>query len=105
MPQPELESRRVGPAVGLPANILEREAGGPEHRVPVEVLQHRVDLGGVHPGGERAADQPAHAGAGRHVDRDAMLLEPLDDANMRDAAGAAAAEGYADRGAVLLRFD
>ena len=61
------------------------------------LLQHVVELGGVHAGGERAADQPAHARAGGHVDRDAVLLEPADDADVRDAARAAAAERDADR--------
>ena len=61
------------------------------------LLEHVVELGGVHAGGERAADQPAHARAGGHVDRDAMLLEPPDDADVRDAARAAAAERHADR--------
>ena len=55
------------------------------------------------PAGERAADQAAHAGAGGHVDGDVMLLEPADDADVRDAAGAAAAERDADGGPRLLR--
>ena len=53
---------------------------------------HGVELGRVHAGGEGAADQAAHAGAGGDVDRDAVLLEPADDADVGDAAGAAAAE-------------
>ena len=57
----------------------------------------RVDLVGVHAGGKRAADEPAHAGAGGHVDRDAVLLEPADDADVRESAGAAAAERHTDR--------
>ena len=67
------------------------------------LLQHVVDFGGVHAGGKRAADQPAHAGAGRHVDRNAMLFEPADDADVRDAARAAAAERDADGRSGFLR--
>ena len=55
------------------------------------------------PGGERAADQAAHARAGGHVDRDVVLLEPADHADVRDAARAAAAEGDADGRPWLLR--
>ena len=59
-------------------------------------LQHRLEFVGVHAGGEGAANQAAHAGAGGHVDRNAVLLEPADDADVGDAARAAAAEGDAD---------
>ena len=98
MLEAELQAGRIGFRVGLAADVLEREVRGAEHLVPVHALQHAVELGGVHPGGERAADEPAHARAGRHVDRNAMLLEPADDAHVRDAARAAAAERHPDRG-------
>ena len=65
--------------------------------------QHVLDLGRAHAGGERAADEAAHARAGGDVDRDVMLLEPADDADVRDAARAAAAEGDADGGPRFLR--
>ena len=48
------------------------------------------------PDAKRAADEPAHAGAGDQVDRDAMLLEPAHDADVRQSARAAAAECDAD---------
>ena len=56
-----------------------------------------AQLGGRHAGREGAADQTAHAGAGGDVDRNVVLLEPLDHADVRDAAGAAAAERDANR--------
>jgi len=67
-----------------------------EHRVPIRFGEELVQLGGVHPGRERAADETAHARAGRSIDRDAMLFEPADHADVREAAGAAAAERDAD---------
>src|SRR5439155_13740247 len=84
-------------------DVLEAEAGGAEQFVPVEALEQRGELGGVHPRGKPAADQAAHARARRQVDRDAMFLEPLDDPDVRNAARAAAAERDADAGPRLLR--
>ena len=99
----ELEARRVGARVGLAADVLEGERRGPEHLIPVQALQHLVDLGRAHAAGEGAADQAAHAGAGRDVDRNVVLFEPANDADVRDAAGAAAAERDADGPARFLR--
>ena len=44
----------------------------------------------------QAADHRAHAGAADHVDRDVALLEFLDDANVREALGTAAAKHQPD---------
>ena len=94
---PELQARRIGAGVGLAADVLEVEARGPEDLVPVEAIQHLLEFRGVHARGERSTDEPAHAGPGRDVDRDAVLLEPADDADVRDPTGAAATERHADR--------
>jgi hypothetical protein len=94
---PELESGGVGPIVVLAADVLELEVGRAEHLVPVDVAEHRLELGGVHARSERAADQAAHAGAGGDIDRDAVLFEPADHSHVCDPAGAAAAKGHADR--------
>ena len=68
------------------------------------MLQEILEFGGVHAGRERAADQAAHAGPGDQVNRDAVFLEPLDHADVRDATGAAAAERHAhDRPLMVLR--
>ena len=96
--QPELEARRIGARVGLAPDVLEGKARGAEHLVPVQALQHIVELGGVQAGGEGAADQATHAGAGGEVNRNAMVLEPADHADVRDTARAAAAERDADGG-------
>ena len=102
--EPELQPRRVRPGVGLAPDVLERVRGRPEHFVPVDRPEHRLDLVRAHATGEGAADEAAHAGARRDVDRDVVFLEPPNHADVRDAARAAAPEGDADLGA-LLRVD
>ncbi len=90
--------------IGLAADVLELERRGAEQRIPVQSAEKRVELRRVHAGGEGAADQAAHARAGGDVDRDAVFLEPLDDADVCDAARAAAAERDPDARALgLLR--
>ena len=51
------------------------------------LTMQRAQFGGGHPRGKRAADQPAHARACGRVDRNVVLLEPLDHADMRDSRG------------------
>ena len=97
--QPELETRRIGARVGLAPDVLVRERRRRRTARPSRSPSSNASSSSAFmPAGECAADQPAHAGAGGHVDRDAMLLEPADDADVRDAAGAAAAERDADSG-------
>ncbi len=49
--------------------------------------------------GVECADHASHAGAGDDVDGDVVLLEPLEDADLREGEGTAAAQGEADAGA------
>ena len=64
----------------------------PQDQVPVRAPQHLLDLGRGHPGRVRAPDEGARAGSRDRVDRDAVLLQPLQDARVRDPFGRAAAE-------------
>ena len=101
--QPELEPRRIRSRVGLAADVLVFERRGAEELVPVDGIDERLQFVGIHPGGERSADQSSHARARRHVDRNAVLLQPPDHADVRDAAGAAPSEcdAHSRRRAVL----
>ena len=67
---PELDSRRVVTCVLLAAHVLVLERGESEHLVPIGLIEQLAEFVGGHAGGERAADEPAHAGAGDHVDRE-----------------------------------
>src|SRR5262249_24683097 len=100
--QSELEPRWIGAGIGFAADVLESEPGGTEQLIPVRGLAEGRRLGRIHAGGEGAAHESAHAGSGREIDRNAVLLEPADDANVSDAAGAAAAERDADCRAARL---
>ena len=51
---------------------------------------------GRHARREPGADEGAHAGAADDVHRHAVFVEPLEDADVGEAAGPAAAEGEAD---------
>ena len=51
-------------------------------------------------GGKHGADQSAHAGAGKFVDRDVVFFHPLQHADVGQAECAASAESYADGGTV-----
>src|SRR5262245_12800780 len=87
--------RRIGPRVALAPDVLERKVRRVEHHRPVDAGKHRFDLIRRHAAGVRAADEAAHAGARQNVDWDAVLLEPAEHADVRDAARAAAAKGHA----------
>ena len=97
--QAELQPRGVRARVRLPPDVLVRERRGAKQLIPVEARDEVLELARIHAAGERPSDQAAHAGSGGHVDRNPMLLEPADDADVRDAARAAAAERDADGGA------
>ncbi len=56
----------------------------------------RLQRLGAHAAGVQAADDRAHRGAGDRVDRDALALEHLQHAHMRQAARAAARQHQAD---------
>ena len=61
-----------------------------EDFVPIGLEDDLLQFLRRHARGERGADNGAHARARHAVDRDAHLLEDLEDADMRDAARAAA---------------
>ena len=92
---PNSMPRWIRSRVGLAADVLVFERRGAEELVPVDGIDEGLQLAGVHPGGERSADQSSHARPRRHVDRNAVLLQPPDHADVRDAAGAAPSEGDA----------
>ena len=66
-----------------------------EHVLPVDALEHRLDLGRVVARRVEAADDRAHRGAGDALDRHMLAFEHLEHADMRRAARAAAAEDEA----------
>ena len=71
-----------------------------EQIVPVEIQEGAAHLRRGQARGVQPADDRSHAGAGDEVDRDPQLLEDLEDADVRDAARASAAQGEADPGPV-----
>ena len=111
--QSELQLRGVGALVLLAPEVLvtERRLTLEDH-FPVGAIQQRLDLAGRKPGGVGAADQTSHAGSGDHVDRDPVFLEPGQDADVREPAGAATPERQSDSragrrrtGGSLLRLE
>ena len=97
VPEAELQPRGKRPGVFLaPEALLEERGVRRKDGGPAERGDPGPDLAGRHARGERAADQAAHAGAADHVDRDAMLLEPLQHSDVRQAERAAAAQRQAD---------
>ena len=101
----ELQAGRIGPRVGLPPDVLVGKRRRPEQLIPVHVGDERLQLRRIHAAGEGAPDQSAHAGPRRQIDRDSVLLEPANDADVRDAAGASAAERHTDRWSSCLHRD
>jgi hypothetical protein len=57
-----------------------------------------VHLGGGAAGCVQGADQATHTGTGNGIDWDVILIQPLQDANVGQAASAATAEGETDAG-------
>ena len=57
---------------------------------------HSAHLGGSCPGGIECSDEGAHAGAGEPVDGDAVLLKPLEYADVGQTQSAAAFQSQAD---------
>ena len=67
-------------------------------------LSEGLHLVGREADGIRAPDQTAHAGAGRQVDRNSVLFEPAEHADVGEALGRAAAESNADLRALGIRI-
>ncbi len=67
-----------------------------EEVAPIGGLENFLDLRGRHAAGVQAPDDGTHARAGDAIDGDVELLERLEHAHVRDAAGAAAAQDEAD---------
>src|SRR3974377_2255205 len=75
---------RAGVLFAAKGKIRVRNGAGHD-LVPVDALAALAKPGRADPGGIRAANQSAHARPGDVVDRDVMLLEPGDDADMGEA--------------------
>jgi hypothetical protein len=91
--QAGLELDRVVAVVLLAAERLQaiRDVR-PQQQVPVGRCEQLLDLGRGHPGRVGAADEGARAGACDRVDRNPVLLQPLQDAGVREPPGRATAE-------------
>src|SRR5439155_1074690 len=61
-----------------------------EHRRPIELGQAPFHVGGAHAGGRETPYDGAHAGRGDEIDRHAELFKDFEDADVREAACAAA---------------
>ena len=95
--EPELERDQVVEVVFLlPERLVLALGRVLEERVPVDGLDQLLHLVGRVAAGVEAADDRAHARARDVVDRDVHLLEGPDDADVRDAPRAAAAEREPD---------
>ena len=70
--------------------------------VPVDTVHHLAQLGSVAPGGVYSANQAAHAGTGNVIHRNVMLLQPGNDADVRQPKSSAALQNQANRGPVRL---
>ncbi len=94
---PEFDAGREGAPILLAPErlVLERRLGR-QHGVPAGFAGHGADVAYGDSRGVRPADEAAHARAGHRVDRDAVLLEPLQHADVGQAARAPAAEREAD---------
>ena len=67
-----------------------------EQCVPIGLVNNLLQIVRILADGVEAADQSAHAGAGDEIDGDVMLFKILDDADVRQAERAAAAEREAN---------
>ncbi len=101
--QAELERDQVLEVVFLlPEGLVLAFGSVPEERVPGNRADELFHLVGRVAARVEAADDRAHARAGDVVDRDVKLLEHPDDADVRRAARAAAAERETDLRARLV---
>ncbi len=95
--QAEPQRRGKRPRVLLAAKrLVEERRVRREHAGPIDVLDQFPDLPGPQSSRERAADQSAHARAAHDVHRHAVLVEPLQDADVGESTRPAAAERQAD---------
>ena len=101
----KFEARWICAGVGLTSDVLVRERGRAEELIPVQGRDERLQFIGIHSRGVGTSDQSPHAGPGSDIDRDPMFLQPADDANMGDAARAAATERDPHRRAVQFSQD
>ena len=101
----KFEARWICAGVGLTSDVLVRERGRAEELIPVQGRDERLQFIGIHSRGVGTSDQSPHAGPRSNIDRDPMFLQPADDANMGDAACAAATERDPHRRAVQFSQD
>jgi hypothetical protein len=66
---------------------------GKQRFIPVNAFSKFLHFRRRHAGGVHDANDAAHASAGKAVDRDVILLQPLDHADLCQAKRAATAEG------------
>src|ERR1700747_92409 len=101
----DLDKGRIVAGIFLAAigQILIRRLASDDD-VPILLLDNFLKFFWSFSGGVETADQAAHAGASDVVNRNVMVVEPLQNADVSEAQRAAAFERDADFGARTLRW-